>query len=397
MAEYTSEATALAYDEWHGTAFFPELITAFITPNHPEISKLVTRASTFLQQWTGDPSLDAYQRQNPNRVRMQAAAIYAALQEQNIVYSVPPASFEVIGQRVRLCDTVMQQKMSTCLDLTLLYASAMEAIGLHPLLVLLPGHIFAGVWLEDQTFSEAVLDDVSQLTKRLADGIGEIAVIESTCMTAGKSITFDEACAAAAKELQTPVDYIIDVSRARLSGIRPLPQRIQKEDGWHVETPLRQESQITNAPQKMDDTVQVQLDPATAPKGKIALWERKLLDLGLRNPLINLRLTQRVVPILADSLAKLEDALADGEEYVIGSRPAEWGVQEAYRHDPEQYSNLGPYEALIHSEFENHRLRSPMGEGELTKAVTNLYRTARTSLEENGANTLYLSLGLLRW
>lgn len=397
LAEYTSEATALAYDEWHGTAFFPELITAFITPNHPEISKLVTRASTFLQQWTGDPSLDAYQRQNPNRVRMQAAAIYAALQEQNIVYSVPPASFEVIGQRVRLCDTVMQQKMGTCLDLTLLYASAMEAIGLHPLLVLLPGHIFAGVWLEEQTFSEAVLDDVSQLTKRLADGIGEIAVIESTCMTAGKSITFDEACAAAVKELQTPVDYIIDVSRARLSGIRPLPQRIQKEDGWHVETPLRQESQITNAPQKMDDAVQVQLDPATAPKGKIALWERKLLDLGLRNPLINLRLTQRVVPILADSLAKLEDALADGEEYVIGSRPAEWGVQEAYRHDPEQYSNLGPYKALIHSEFENHRLRSPMGEGELTKAVTNLYRTARTSLEENGANTLYLSLGLLRW
>lgn len=397
LAEYTSEATALAYDEWHGTAFFPELITSFVTPNHPEISKLVTRASTFLQQWTGDPSLDAYQRQNPNRVRMQAAAIYAALQEQNIVYSVPPASFEAIGQRVRLCDTVMQQKMGTCLDLTLLYASAMEAIGLHPLLVLLPGHIFAGVWLEDQTFSEAVLDDVSQLTKRLADGIGEIAVIESTCMTAGKSITFDEACAAAVKELQTPVDYIVDVSRARLSGIRPLPQRIQKEDGWHVETPLREEAQITNAPQKMDDAVQVQLDPSTAPKGKIALWERKLLDLGLRNPLINLRLTQRVVPILADSLAKLEDALADGEEYVIGSRPAEWGAQEAYRHDPEQYSNLGHHKALIHSEFENHRLRSPMGESELTKAITNLYRTARTSLEENGANTLYLSLGLLRW
>lgn len=397
LAEYKSEATALAYDEWHGTAFFPELITSFITPNHPEISKLTARAAFFLGQWTGDPSLDAYQRQNPNRVRMQAAAIYAALQEQNIVYSVPPASFEFIGQRVRLCDTVMQQKMGTCLDLTLLYVSAMEAVGLHPLLVLLPGHIFAGVWLEDQTFSESVLDDVSQLTKRLADGIGEVAVIESTCMTAGKSIPFDEACAAAEKELQTPVDYIIDVSRARLSGIRPLPQRILTAEGWRIETPLRKESEITQAPEKMEDAVQVQLDPSSAPKGKIALWERKLLDLGLRNPLINLRLTQRVVPILADSLAKLEDALADGEEYIIGSRPAEWGAQEAYRHDPEQYSDLGPYKALIHSEFENHRLRSPMGEGELTKAITNLYRTARTSLEENGANTLYLSLGLLRW
>ena len=397
LAECTSEVTALAYDEWHGTAFFPELITAFVTPNHPEISKLVARAATFLQQWTGDPSLDAYQRQNPNRVRMQAAAIYAALQEQNIVYSVPPASFEAIGQRVRLCDTIMQQKMGTCLDLTLLYVSAMEAIGLHPLLVFLPGHIFAGVWLENLTFSEAVLDDVSQLTKRLADGIGEVAVIESTCLTAGKSVPFDEACAAAVKELQTPVEYIIDVSRARLSGIRPLPQRILKADGWHIETPLCEDPQIGQAPQEMEEAVPVQLDTSSAPKGKIALWERKLLDLGLRNPLINLRLTQRVVPILADSLAKLEDALANGQEYAIGSCPAEWGAQEAYRHDPEQYAHLGSYKALIHSEFENHRLRSPMGEGELTKAITNLYRTARTSLEENGANTLYLSLGLLRW
>ncbi|MBQ1935673.1 MAG: DUF4011 domain-containing protein, partial [Clostridia bacterium] len=34
---------------------------------------------------------------------------------------------------------------------------------------------------------------------------------------------------------------------------------------------------------------------------------------------------------------------------------------------------------------------------ELSKAIKGLYRTAKAALEENGANTLYLALGILRW
>ena len=105
------EITALAFDEWHGYGFYPELLAAFVTPNHPEIAKLNARAAELLEKWTSDPSLDAYQTKDPNRVLKQAAAIYGALQEQNIIYSVPPASFERIGQRVRLCDVIIQQKM----------------------------------------------------------------------------------------------------------------------------------------------------------------------------------------------------------------------------------------------------------------------------------------------
>ena len=36
-----------------------------------------------------------------------------------------------------------------------------------------------------------------------------------------------------------------------------------------------------------------------------------------------------------------------------------------------------------------------MPENDLGKALTHLYRSSRTSIEENGANTLYLALGLL--
>ncbi len=396
LAEYCGPLTALAFDEWHGTAYYPELIAAFVTPNHPEVTKLTARAADFLKQWTGDPSLDAYQRENPNRVRLQAAAVYAAMQEQNLVYSVPPASFETVGQRVRLCDAVIQQKMGTCLDLTLLYASCLEAIGLHPLLILQPGHIFAGVWLENETFPEAVQDDPTLLTKRLADGIGEIAVVECTSLVAGRSVGFDAACAVAESELNDPVHDIVDVARARLSGIRPLPQRVRLQDGWAVEPEERAASEITAAPQAREESIPVREGPAPA-AGRVAQWERKLLDLGLRNTLINLRLTQNVVPILADSLGQLEDALSSGEEYGISARPLEWAQKEAYRRDPEQFADPGPYRELLRSEFENRRLRSALAPSELNRAITQLYRTAHSSLEENGANTLYLSLGLLRW
>ena len=177
----------------HGTAFYPELLSAFVTPNHPEVAKITARAAQLLGGWSGDPSLNAYQTQNPNRVLMQAAAVYGALQEQNIVYSVPPASFERVGQRVRLCDAIIQQKLGTCLDLTLFYAACLEAIGLHPILLLQQGHIFAGVWLEDFSFSESVENDPSLITKRIAEGVNEIAVVECTALVSGKTMSFDEA------------------------------------------------------------------------------------------------------------------------------------------------------------------------------------------------------------
>lgn len=63
------------------------------------------------------------------------AAVYTAITEQQIIYSTIPASFEEYGQRIRLTDSVLAQKLGTCLDMALLYASCLEAIGLNALLI----------------------------------------------------------------------------------------------------------------------------------------------------------------------------------------------------------------------------------------------------------------------
>ncbi len=393
----TLEITVLAYDEWHGYGCYPELLTAFVTPNHPVLSTLISRAAELLEQWTGDPSLDAYQTQDPNRVLAQAAAVYGAIGEQNIVYSVPPASFEPTGQRVRLCDTVLQQKMGTCLDLTLLYASCLEAIGLHPLLIIKQGHIFAGLWLEKLTFPESVQDDVAQLTKRLADGIHEIAVVECTALTAGKKMSFDEAQSAAEQQLAgiNTVEYVIDIRRARLSGISPLPLRVATQDGYVIQRPTVQSRSLTDAPQTISTTDYPEASPQQELLPKQVQWERKLLDLGMRNALVNMRLGKTMVPILADSLDELENALTDGSDFTILPRPADLSVSGGIRLD--NMHELLTNRELIASEFKNKRLRAAYTQSELEKALKDLYRSSKTAMEENGANTLYLALGLLRW
>ena len=59
LAEKHSEISILTFNEWGGSNVMPEILAAFSTPNHPEISLINKRASEILARWTGKPSLNA--------------------------------------------------------------------------------------------------------------------------------------------------------------------------------------------------------------------------------------------------------------------------------------------------------------------------------------------------
>lgn len=387
----------LAYDQWNGILMLPELLSTFITPNHPQIPKIVRRASEILNKWTGNPSFDEYQTRNPDRVRKQMAAIYEAISEMNIVYCSVPASFEEMGQRIRMCDTMFSTQMANCLDLSLLYTSCLEAVGIHPLLIIVKGHAFAGGWLVNESFADPVDDDPSLITKRTAKGINEICVVECTCMNAGSNSSFDAAVASAEFKMADIAQFIlfIDVKRSRFSGIRPLPLRIKKDDRWEI---IEEKQSIRNndAPEEITAGTRL-VEVGKIDVSKQRLWERKLLDLSLRNSLLNLRITKNTLQFIGVNLSKLEDALANGEEFQILSRPTDWD---------NPLRNVGVYQALnqsdpildlIKHEFTQKRLRAYLNENELQHSIVSLYRSSRLAIEENGANTLYVALGLLRW
>lgn len=400
---YTAQSPidVLAYDEWNGTQTLPEIIAAFVTPNHPEVARILRLAADLLQEWTGNPSLDGYQSKDSQRVRKQLAALYAALQMQQIAYCVPPASFEEQGQKIRTPDAIHEHRLGTCLDLTVLFAACVEAAGLHPLIIFTQGHAFPGAWLIEESFAESLQDDVTLLTKRVASGVQEICVIEATVLTAGKNCPFDEAAASGEGHLRNPdqFHFFIDIRRARVSHIRPLPLRAlgQLPIDENRETGPSSLSSI-DVPEEIDAPISSTTDDNGAgERTRLELWERRLLDLSLRNPLLNFRVTGASIPLLTAELHEIEDALADGHDFQIHPRPADW---ESTLRDVTVYqgrTNNDPRVQLLREEFSQHRLRADAAEKELSTRLTSLYRAARTSLEENGANTLYLALGMLVW
>lgn len=392
------EIVALAFDQWPGLKYTPEILAAFSMPNHPVVTSLIQLASQYLEKWTGDPSLAGYQYGDPNRVKQMAAAAYAAIQQKNITYANPPSSFELFGQRIRLADAVLEQHLGTCMDMTLLYVACLEAMGLNPIMVLIHGHIFAGVWLVEDSFSDTIMDDPTHLEKRMANGINEILVVECTAMNAGKTTDFDKANKAALNNVAGygNFEFVIDVTRARSMGIRPLPVRVKTDSGFIVKREDRKEKDVTNAPTSIAQTFDLNNLGEKAQVTKQLQWERKLLDLSMRNMLINMRFTKAVVPLLAEDLGIIEDALADGEEFQVLPRPDNMAFQ-GEGLSVEALTDLGPFSEFIALEGKHKKLHSLYTEKELSSSLTKMFRSAKTSLEENGASTLYLAMGLLRW
>lgn len=397
LGSENSEIEILPYGQWSGTVYMPELLCAFVMPNHPAVQGIVAKAALWLEKWKGDPAILGYSTQNPNEVRMQMAAVYEAIKQEAIAYCLPPASYETVGQKIRTPDEITGQKMATCLDLTILYASALEAMGLNPLIMIHKEHAYIGCWLEEKSFAECVQDDVSALLKRTAEGIDEIALAECTVMTAGKNVSFEDACKTAKEQLQKEEEFrmAIDVERCRGGNIRPLPARVF-ENGVYTVVSYETEGGEAQAPKELSNVGRgATVTENTMTKQK--LWERKLLDLSLRNTLLNFRVTKAGVQLMVDDPAHLEDALSHGEDFAIYPLPADSNLTPGSDKIFSVTDYAEEIKTVAVSEFKSKRIRTFMQEEDLVKGMKYLQRQAKLSIEENGSNTLYLALGFLKW
>jgi len=224
-------------DQWLGTSIIPQSIVSFVTPNHPAISNLIVKAAAKLKETSGASAFMEYQSGNPEDVVHQVAAIYAALHEERIVYRSLPAGYEAVGQRVTLPSAVLAQKLGNCLDLTLLFATVLEAVGINSAIILQKGHAFLGVWLVDDCCNYSVCDDASYLEKKISKGIGEMLVLESTQITS-ETTSFLEAQRMAERELSVLERFrmFIDVRRCRIENFLPLPLLTNADGTWTLAT-----------------------------------------------------------------------------------------------------------------------------------------------------------------
>lgn len=420
----------LAYDQWQGSLSYRDLLPAFVLPNHPEIIKLLQEVSLYLKKQGKSVGLEGYQRNDVTRVKDFAEAAFEVIKSKSIVYANPPASFLINGQRIRTPDEISDQKLGTCMDMTLLYASLLEAIGLHPILILLKNHIFAAYWLHERSNqelqnSDLVIEDQSIVIKLISGGANEISLLECTQMCAGKDCSFEQASSFGRDELLDSADDFscaIDVFIARINGVLPIPSRIKTENGFKLDS---QSSNNENNTQKVIESSVSNKHENKSRKinNKIDLWESKLLDLSNRNMLLNLPKTSAVLPIMSNSIAKLEDALSDGNEFSIFAVP-NWilgisrmqldkngnptGKSESWL--TLEQEKKGTYEItdwpankdfdageMIRQEYKKHRLYSFLDKNALERSLTTIYRSAKKSQQENGVSSLYLAIGLLKW
>jgi len=377
----------LAASEWGGAEVLPELLAAFVTPNHPALEPLLATARGALETATGSGALDGYQSADPRRAANIGEALFGACAARRIGYSNPPASFELGGQRVRLADRALESGLATCLDLSLLLAGLWEQAGLHALVILLPGHALPAFWTIDEHFAEPVIDGALPVRKRVA--LGEIVPVESTLLT-HENASFAEAVARAKQRLgedQAPT-WAVDVRAARKRRIRPIAQRAAPGVTGGTASPEGETgapAAFTFEATPFEETGEAPMPPAD----RVDRWKRKLLDLSLRNRLINFKDTKRTAPLLCPDPARLEDLLADGKKFGLRHKPEARG--------PEVEQEEGGVEAFLGEELEAGRLYLDLTERETERRLLEMYRDSRSAIEETGANLLHLGLGTLTW
>ncbi|WP_371766587.1 DUF3320 domain-containing protein [Massilia sp.] len=391
----------LPRNQWGGLSHLPDLVAAFVQPNELAIDRLLKQTAEVLRKAGKNPALDGYQS-GAKRAWELSSALWTAIAGLGLDYALPPASFEHRGQKVRSSSQVLDARIGTCFDLTLLFCSALEQVGLNPIVVLTKGHAFAGVWLRKEEFSTVVVDDVTAIRKRVR--LKELVLFETTLITQRPAPTFtyatEYASAAISEEKEEEFELVVDIRRARMQRIKPLASGDSQVIAPPTDDPIEATAAVFDdgAPDLPDDDGPPADAPAIDPKDRLARWQRKLLDLSLRNNLLNFKSGTKSIRLDAPEPGALEDVLSDGAPIRLLSRPDLMDGRDPRNqaiHEQRSREDLRRAHAL--DALKRREVFVSMEEKVLDTRLVELYRDARTKLQEGGANTLFLALGFLNW
>jgi hypothetical protein len=262
------------------------------------------------------------------------------------------------------------------------------------------GHAFAGVWLIDDAFPLGVVDEAQTVRKRLQ--AEELVLIEATLLTGDRPIRFraavDKAAGLVAADAERRFELLVDVRRARHRQIKPLalgPEAaspaISVSAGIH-------EAATLDPPPSFVEEEEVVADRADEVVDRLERWKRKLLDLSLRNRLLNFKATNGTVPLMCPEPATLEDMLAENARIKLLHAP---GIMSgADPRNADLHIRMAGDDAALRYAAEalgRNEVHSTLNAEILEARLIEIHRTARTSFEEGGSNSLFLAIGFVSW
>lgn len=387
----------LPMDYWTGANSEPETIASFINKNNTSFSKIVKRGEELLGASSESSSFDGYQSNNQSRVLKQVAALFSSFKELDIKLLKGENENLILPQRIRKAEDILVSKEATVVELAVVFSSLLESIGLNPIVVIGKKTMLVGVWLKNKTFREILDYDNTQITKRLIKDIEEIVILNPLDLTNLSNRSFSESLTYA-KDIVSDVEEFslsVDIARARNSHILPMGNFVKEEKRDLDTSDLKSDSQREQGDinEEFDSLGTTNVASESVPKQK--KWERKLLDLTLRNNLINLKLNKSVIPLMCHDIRELEDKISQGESFEVLSIPPEWS--ELINSNREESLKKSQIRELSKGEFDNKRIRASLELEELEKRGNHIKSQSKYSIEEFGANSLFLALGSLTW
>ena len=211
------------------------MFAAYVNEDHPAIPGLLKEA-----QATGVvDGFDAYQTEDPGRVLLQVFAVWEALRAHDIKYSdigtTTTESDSLYTLHVRFIEETLSESHANCVDASVMLASILRRMGLDTFLVLEPGHMFLGIYLDRDGKQTACLEttmlgdpDPAKCAENHA--LAKAATREVRQLKGWKC--FNDALDSAGKEFKKhharflkendPEYEIVDIASARWQGIAPI-------------------------------------------------------------------------------------------------------------------------------------------------------------------------------
>ena len=332
------------------TAEYPELTAALVLPGD------TARDAALSSLPAGDSSADA--------VRLRLRSLWERLTD------IPSAPTQ--GYSVRRPAEIRTDGFGSGWDAALYLAACMASIGIAPYIVLCD---------EDTPLVCAGLQPgatLSSLREALTIDAGLPLLDAGVLCRSGRedrsySAAHAEGCRRLA-ELSDDEHEVVDVVQLWQSGILPLV------------------GSVPTMPSADHDETEDESLVSLAPRTRMEKWQRRLLDLSLRNNLLNTRPTAKnQMTLIVPDLARLEDMLAGGSTFRFSPLPAEVAAE-----DDSLFSDPKALQAATEL-FGKRKLMAAVRDEALQRVLKGLYASSRRELEESGANTLFIACGFLHW
>lgn len=361
----------------------PEMIAAFVKRT-PFVNELAAKVASRLKEWKL-PACHGYVGDR-NKVRNYFAAIYSVLSAEGYAPCKPSEEgYEMVQSHADLAQTAV----ATPLELALLYAALVESNGLNAVILRMGEDWYAGTFLQDECMPLAVNDDCDSLIKKAEKGVYEFSVVSMSDLCAGTAFEKAERAAVAALK-KGDAEFAVDIRRARIMHIEPLPERIASKGGYDLQ--YSKDYMTQSAPSQIRE-LKGEIG-GTKDIDRMTQWERKLLDMDMRNALLNFKVSRTAVQLLVPSIEDLTAAIFANKTYELDPAPKDYTAQaDAFA----RTSYLKPFADYVAYEYKNRKLLSVYDRKAHEATLLRLLRKEQSVLEETGTTTLYLAAGYLRW